>query len=159
MPASAELLPTPEMVGVAWLKANVPFLRGYVATSLPKENDEWADVGFVTVASVGGGRVAEGIRSSVLSLTYYGVKPASGKAPWNRTSQMCEQVREVVDPTGKSYGTTRALYRLTNLGPQYKDAKVLNAFWTSEPQRRPGDAADFAIYQHEIELHWIVVNA
>lgn len=158
MPASAELLPTPERVGVAWLKAAVPFLQGFVATSLPKE-DDWRDVGFVTVAAVGGGRVDQGIRSSVLSLTYYGVARGSGKPPWDRTSQMCEQVREVVDPTGKAYSTTRSKYRLTALGPTYKDAKVLNAFWTSEPQRRPGDTADFAIYQHEIELHWIVVNA
>ena len=158
MPASAELLPTPERVGVAWLKAAVPFLQGNVATSLPKE-DDWRDVGFVTVAAVGGGRVDQGIRSSVLSLTYYGVKSESGRAPWNQTAQMAEQVREASDPTNRAYATTRKGYRLTNLGTAYKDAKVIRAAMAGEPRRVRGDDGDFAVYQHDFSLDWVVVNA
>jgi len=158
MPAT--LLPTPERVGVAWLKANVPWLDNNVATSLPKEVGTWSDVGFVTVASIGGGRgAAPGGRLSVLGLTYYGVAATSGKPPWEQTAQLAERVREAVDPTGKAYGTTRGLYRLTNLGAAYNDAKVLNVEWLSEPQRRPGDTADFAMFTNDIALHWVVVNA
>ena len=153
----AELLPTPERVGVAWLKANVPYLQENVATSLP-EKDDWASVGFVTVASVGGGQGdVAGSRVSMLSLTYWGVASSSGKPPWERTAQMAEQVRQVVDPTGIAYGATRKKYLLTSLGTTYRDAKVLNVGWASEPQRRPGDQADFAVYQNDLSLHWVVI--
>ena len=156
----AELLPTGEQVAVEWLKANVPYLQGFVAPSLPKESADWAQLGFVTVASIGGGRGSmPGERISVVGLTYYGVALMSGKPPWKQTAQMVEQVRAVVDPTGVAYAGTRGKYRLTNLGNQYLDARVMNVEWLSEPQRRPGDTADFAMFTNDIALHWVVVNA
>jgi len=153
------LLPNPEQVCVAWLKGNVPYLQGHVATELPQDVASWREVGFVVVTAVGGGVMGNGIRSTVCSLKYYGSISDSGRVSRGRTLQMAEQVREIIDPTGKAYGTTRAGYRLTALGNSYKDAKVLNAFWTSEPRQLPGDIADMAVYQNEIELHWIVVEA
>lgn len=153
------LLPNPEQVAVAWLKGNVPYLQGNVATELPKDVDSWRAVGFVVVTAIGGGVVGSGVRSTACSLRYVGSLSESGRVARGRTLQLAEQVREVVDPTNKPYGSTRAGYRLTNLGTAYKDAKVLNAFWTSEPRAIPGDIADFAVYQNDIELHWTVVEA
>jgi len=154
-----ELLPTGEMVAVAWLKANVPYLDGFVATRLPNDVEPWKDKGFVVVNSIGGSAMPNGMRHTVVSCTYYGVKTESGKAPWNRTGQMAEQVREATEPTGKPYASTRAKYRLTNLGASYKDAKVNRAHMLSEPRRRPGDEGDYAVIVHDLELWWVVVNA
>lgn len=156
---AGSLYPNPERVGVLFLRNNVPYLQGHVATELPKDVESWRDVGFVVVSLVGGGVMGNGIRSSVLSLRYIGSAADTGKPPRERTLQMVEQVREIIDPTNKAYGVTRGGYRITNIGSAYKDAKVLNVFWTSEPRALPGDIADFAVYQNEIELHWTTVEA
>ena len=155
----AELLPTGEMVAVAWLKTNVAYLDGLVATSLPNDIEGWKDKGFTVVNSVGGGVANNGKRHTVVSLAFYGVKSESGKAPWNRVGQLAEQIREASDPTNKAYATTRAKYRITNLGSAYKDAKVLEAGLLSEPRRRPGDDGDYAVIVADFELKWVVVNA
>lgn len=154
---AGELLPTGEMVAVAWLKANVPYLEGFVATALPNDVSAWKDKGFVVVNSIGGSAGRNGLRSPALSLKYYGVKTESGKAPWNRTGQMAEQVRDVCDPVGVKYATTRAKYRLTNLGAGYRDAKVLRVGMLNEPMRRPGDDGDYAVITHDIEIEFVVV--
>jgi len=154
---AGELLPTPEMVAVAWLKANVPYLEGLVATALPNDSATWKDKGFVVVNVIGGSTGRNGVRSPALSLMYYGVKTESGKAPWNRTGQMAEQVRDACDPTGKTYATTRAKYRLTNLGAAYRDAKVLRVNMINEPRRRPDDEGDYAVIVHDIEMDYVVV--
>lgn len=159
---TAELLPNNELVVVAWLKANVPYLEGNVATSLPGASDanyeSWSSKGFVVVNAFGGNMHAElGIRKPVASLTYYAINRTSGKPLWGVAAQLAEQVRDVVVPTGKKLASTRGEYLLTNLGANYKDAKVLNTFWRSEPRRRPGDNGDFAVYTNDIEMHWVVV--
>ncbi len=154
MPGS--LLPNPEQVCVAWLKANVDYLENKVATEVPTDESGWRDKGFVVVTAVGGGVGKNGVRSTVLSLRYLSALSSSGRVARNRAMQLAEQVREIVEPTGKAYGTTRAGYAI-QLPSQYRDAKVLNVYWTSEPRQLPGDIGDRAVYQNEIQLDWVVV--
>ena len=154
-----ELLPTGEMVAVAWLKANVPYLDGLVSTRLPNDVEGWKDKGFSVVNAIGGSIMDNGVRHSVVSILCYGVKTESGKAPWNRVGQLPEQIREATDPTGVKYATTRAKWYLTNLGAAYKNAKVLRSAMLSEPRRRPEDDGDYAVLVFDLELWWVVVNA
>jgi hypothetical protein len=155
---TAQLLPNNEMVLTAWLKDAVPYLEGNVATSLPKERDSWRDIGFVVVNCIGGGADNyNGVRMPVFSLHYYGFDAEGGRPPWNKSAQLAEQVREAVVPTGVPLSVTRSSYHVTAMPSSYKDAKVLNVLLTNEPRRRPGDTGDFAIYQNEIEMHWVVI--
>jgi hypothetical protein len=154
---SGDLIPNSEMVAVAWLRTNVSYLDGNVATSLPESVDSWSDKGFTVVTAIGGDSLDLGLRRAVLSLMYYAVAQQSGRPPWNRAVQMAEQVREIIYPTGVPLATTRAKYHVTAMPTTYKDAKVQNVFMRSEPRRRPGDSADFAIYQNDIQLDWVVV--
>jgi hypothetical protein len=155
---SGTLLPSNDMVAVAWLKTNVTYLDNQVATSLPKEYAGWAGKGFVVVNAFGGNTDNMlGVRKPVLSLTYYAKAAESGKPPWSKANQLAEQVRALVIPTGVPLATTRGGYRLNALGTNYKDALVQNIFWRSEPRRRPGDNADFAVYTNDVEIHWVVV--
>ena len=155
---AAELFPNNEMVAVAWLKAGVPRLDGHVATSLPEDRDSWRDIGFVVVNGIGGSPDNyTGVRMPVFSLTYYAVAKEGSRPPWNMASHLAELVRESTIPTGVALGSTRAAYQVMAMPDAYRDAKVLNVMLTSEPRRRPGDTGDFAIYQNEIEMHWVVV--
>lgn len=150
MAALTELEPTPELVGVAWLKSAVPYLENNVATAVPSERGAWAAKGFVTVYSLGGD--AENYvpwRNSVLSVSCWAVAPNSKQPPWNKAAQLAEQIRlSVLDhaTVGRPLTMPHAAYKL---------AVVRTAQILQQPRRIYADDADLAHYQLDLELQWI----
>lgn len=143
------MLPNSEIVVVAWLKANVPYLGGRVATALP--TTENAEQGFVTVAVVGGTpENYVGWRLPVVSIDCWAMNPDSGRPLWNLAAQAAEQIRGAV----LEHGTVG---RPVELLPAYRPARVESAMLRTEPQRVRGDAANWAHFTMDVEFRWKVL--
>jgi hypothetical protein len=151
MPAT--LIPNSSLVAVTWLREQVPYLEGNVATELPRPADDnaWLAKGFVVVRPVGGTPGQNGLRRPVLSLSAYAKAKNSGRPPRNVANQCIEQIRAATI----QYRTTPQL--ITAMPSAYKDAKVLDVTMRTEPTEMPGDEADYARYQADIEIWWVPV--
>ena len=148
-PASSGLHPNSEVVGVAWLKAAVPYLGSRVSTELPTDNSSWSASGFTTVSVVGGSpNIEVGMRKPVFSIDVWGASTNSGKPPWNLASQQAEQIHDAV--------LAHALVpKVLVLPSGYANARVLQVIPRSEPRRVAGDPASYAHFQFDCEMWWV----
>jgi hypothetical protein len=143
--------PTNELVAVSWLKT---VSDTSVATELPQDSTTWASAGFTQVTSVGGTPDNDiPIAAPVLSLDFWAAPAVtgSGKPQWNMANARAEVVRAAV-LDHRAVPTV-----LTDFPAVYSDARVLGAQLLSEPRRIRGDEADYAHYQCDLRLWWVVV--
>jgi hypothetical protein len=137
-----------ELVAVAWLGGVAGLSTSMVATNLPTDNSTWAASGFVTVRTVGGAPgVYVPLRSPVVTVDAWGVKPGSSKPPWFQAASLFE----AIDLGCRASNVSRALTLPTN----YSGARVLTAYLLSEPRRAYGDQGDYAHYIADLALHWV----
>lgn len=142
------LHPNSELVAVAWLKAAVPYLGNRVATALPADNTTWAASGFVTVQGTGGvPNNYVGWRRPTISIDAWAAAQDSGKPPWNLASQQAEEIRAAILAHAH-------VARPVALPAAYALARVGTVILRTEPRRLPGDVANYAHYQFDIELWW-----
>lgn len=145
------LPPSNEQVAVGWLSA-IPGLSGLVATTLPAALEDWAETGFVTVATVGGTpNMYLPISGPVVSVHYWAATLSGARPPWGVAADLYGLARY------GSYGVldyAHANRRVTGFPAKYCDVKVQNVNFLSEPERRPGDPGDFAEYIDNLLIEW-----
>lgn len=142
------LIPTNELVAVAWLKAAVPYLGNRVATDLPRDNATWSASGFTTVTGVAGDPHIElPLSRPVVSVNFWGVAANGGRLPWNLAAQQAEQVKRAVV-------NHPSVPKVLTMPTGYDPARVLQVIPRSEPRRVPRDTANYAHLQMDLEIWW-----
>lgn len=151
-PASAGLLiPTTELVAVAWLKLMVPYLGNRVATELPQDNASWSASGFTVVSATGGTPHPElEVARPVVTVDTYAVSPSGGRPPWNLANQQAEQIKHQAQLRALTGG--QAAY--VTLPAAYRSARVFGVRALTEPRRVPGDQGNYARYTQDLEVWW-----
>lgn len=148
---STPLYPTSDLVVAAWLRL-VPNLTAGVASAVPADTATWAAAGFVQVASVGGNPPTHlPVRRPVCSVDCWAVNPNSQKAPWGKANSLAELIRVACEEC-TNYGV-----RL-ELPGSYGAARVLTAYLLTEPRRVLNDAANYARYQFDLAVDWVVAT-
>jgi hypothetical protein len=146
---STLLLPNNEQVVASWL-AGVTGLTTAIGSTLPADTSSWATKGFVQYTLVGGTPDKDiPMRRPVVRIDSWAANTNSNKPPWNRASQALEIIR--VDTL-----LTRAERAIT-MPTTYEPARVLSAYFISEPRRILDDQAGFARIQVDLQMHWTVV--
>lgn len=145
------LPPSNEQVAVKWI-GSIPALSGLVATVLPSALEDWADTGFVTVGGAGGSpHMYLPVQGPVISVHFWAVTISGSRPPWGVASDLYAYIRF------GTYGVldyARIGRALTGFPSKYTNARVLNANFLGEPERRPGDEGDFAEYVCNLQLDW-----
>lgn len=145
------LLPTSDIVGAAWLRL-VPGLTAGVASAVPSDASTWADNGFVQVQTVGGSPPMHmPVRRPVMSVDCWAVNLNSQKAPWGKANSLAELIRSACEEF-TNFGV-----RLSLPG-EYAAARVLTAYLMTEPRRILNDAANYARYQFDLAVDWVVAT-
>jgi hypothetical protein len=150
------LLPTAELVAQAWIStiANLP---AQVGSTLPPDDTQWASTGFVTVAVVGGNPDPDvPIKTSVMQVDCWAVKPGSNKPPWQQAASCAGQIAAACYDRRLGY-FGRPLVISVN-GVDYPGANVMSARAMTEPRRAYGDTADYACYTFDLQLVWRAVG-
>ena len=87
------------------------------------------------------------LRSPVVTVDTWAVKPGSTKPPWYQANALAE----VVDAGTRAVNASRAVA----LPSGYNPARVFAAYFVQEPRRAYGDQGDYAHYVADLALHWI----
>lgn len=148
---STPFYPTSDLVAAAWVRL-VPDLSAGVASSLPSDGSTWAANGFVQVQAVGGTPPTHvPMRRPVLGVDCWAVNLNSQKAPWGKANSLAELIRAACENCD-NFGV-----RL-DLGASYGAARVLTAYLLTEPRRVLGDASNYARYQFDLAVNWVVAT-
>lgn len=141
------VVPTTDLVAVAWLRGVPGVPSTAVATTLPSNASTWSASGFVQVTAVGGTSNPHlPVRSPVVGVDCWAVAPGSAKPPWGRANSLAEAVRA---------GTFGAAGRMVTLSVGGLRARVLEAYLLSEPRRITDDEGSYARYAFDLALHWV----
>lgn len=143
-------LPTSPVVAIAWLRSRAGIVPGQVATKLPRELAEWADLGFVQ-ATVITGSVDDDlrVRSPLIQLDAWAHSTDSVKPPVGKAARLAELVLKATESDAQAYGQT------IDLGPNYLPARVLAAHSPTEPSVVEGDPSGFARVTFDFVLTWV----
>lgn len=147
------LLPTNELVAIAWLKGITDLPTDAIGTTLPAV-DSWADTGFIEVGVVGGSPDRDiPVRRPVLGIQCWAANANSGRPPWGKANQLAEIIAAAcyggVDDVVPSQRV------VTMHVPGYQQARVTAAYFVTEPRRIPrADDARYAMYSGDLQMHW-----
>jgi hypothetical protein len=136
----------PEAVAVAWAKYAT---NADVGPKLPEDNTTWAASGFVVVQPVGGSsNIYYPLHAPVITYQTFACAPDSDMPPWWKASNLCEVMR------AQTYDNDGVFLELP-----YRDqnARVLQAYFVTEPRRVFGDLGDYAAYTVSVCLNWTPV--
>ena len=157
------LIPTDELVAVAWI-GSIPGLSvSMVATQLPADANrdgtpaDWVvqGAGFVTVTVVGGGAdPILPVRKPVMQVDCWATLPGSNKPPWGIANRLAETIRRAA---WSRVATARPLTITVN-GVVYPRAAVMAAAPVTAPRRLWDDAGDYARYQFDLGLVWTALT-
>lgn len=151
MTGPLSLYPPTDLVVPAWLRG-VPGLLAGVGPSLPSSAESWAAEGFVQAYAVGGTPpVHSPMRRPVVSVDCWAVNLNSQKSPWGKANALAEFIR-VACERNLGFGA------LLVLGGDYMNARVLTAYPAGEPRRVYGDASNYARYQFDLNVAWVVAT-
>jgi hypothetical protein len=151
------LAPTSELVALAWLGTLPDLTTNMVDTTLPADQDTWAELGFVTLGADSGGIIGGTpnkdmpLRAPVVSVHCWAVAPGSARPPWNKAAVLAEQV-----VAGTFDETT--MRRILTLPAGYSAARLNEAYPLTEPRRIPGDQGGYAHYQLDLQMHWVALT-
>lgn len=147
MPAT--LLPTTELVAVAWLKGVTGLPTSAIGTTLPTDNSTWAASGFVQVQTVGGTpNLDVQIAEPIVQIDGWANNGTSKKPAWGRANNLLELVR------AGCYAAD--ISRVVTLPTDYPDARVLSAYLVTEPRRIPDVDSSYARYSADLQLFWVL---
>lgn len=151
--------PTPELVAVAYFGLYVPELESgaIIASSLPAPASDgtlgWRTSGFVTVRAIdpAASQVDLPVRSSYLKLDGWGAPATAGsnKPQWNLAAGLIEAIRWRLDSDRQTFGKP-----VTITKPNYRGARVLSSYSTSEPRRVENDPNAYARVTFDVMLDW-----
>lgn len=149
------LLPNSELVCISYLQTMPGVTADVIATQPPQDESQWSANGCITVSVVGGhASIDLPVRNPLVQLDFFAVNPNSDKAPWFKAASLAEQV----------WLATRMRHRvprnvtITAGGAAYPPARVLTAFFMTEPRRIYRDLGDWAHYSGDLALSWAPLN-
>lgn len=146
------LLPSSDLVAVAWLSTISGMTADVVASQLPADQSQWSANGAIVATVIAGSPDPDiNIAKPVVQVDCYAVNPKSAKPPWPKASGLAEQVRYAVYDH-PSHGRRLALGSGSVV---YPSARVIGARITVEPRRLWGDGGDFARVQLDLQLTWV----
>lgn len=144
------LLPTSELVAIAWLTGAPLVPADAVSTLVPRDESVWAATGLIQVRCIGGSPNPD-VPSyhPVMSIDCWAVDPHSSRPPWRKANQLAEIVKaagfggiDAVEPARRKVSM-----------PGYYDALV-SAYAFFEPRPITSDDARFAHYQFDAQFHY-----
>jgi hypothetical protein len=150
---AVQLLPTSELICIAYLKSAPGVLADVIATQVPLDESQWAANGCITVAVVGGHPDPDiPVRNPMMQLDFFATNAGSAKIPWFKAADLAEQVW-MATQNRQQIGR---VVSISSGGKAYPPAKVLTAFWLTEPRRIYGDKGDWAHYSGDLALSWTI---
>jgi hypothetical protein len=157
-------LPTDELVACAWISTIPGFSPSFVATQLPDPANkdgtpaDWVATppyGFVVVTVVGGNEDDWlPVYRPVMQVDCWSTKPGSNKPPWFRANRLAKHISAA---TRDRHTLNRQLTIAAN-GVAYPSASVQRAAMLTSPRRMYDDVGDFARYQFDLQLSWIMLS-
>jgi hypothetical protein len=148
---STLLRPNTELVGTAWLGTIAGLSPQMVATQLPADVASWKTSGFITaVVSGGSPNVHNPMRNPVFAVDCWAVNPGSNKPPWFQANQLAE----IVDAGCRATDAQRWL----TMPAGYDQARVLTAYFVTEPRRVYDDGGSYARYAADLQIHWTAAS-
>jgi hypothetical protein len=152
---AVRLLAGSELVMIAWLKSAPGVLADVIATQPPLDETQWAANGCIAVSVVGGHPDPDvPVRNPVMQLDFFATNPGSARIPWFKASDLAEQVWMAT----RDRQRIGRIVSITSGGKAYPPAKVLTAFWLTEPRRIYNDRGDWAHYQGDLALSWTITT-
>lgn len=157
------LLPTSDLVAVAWISGVPGLSADMVSTNLPQDKTTWATTGFITVSTIAGApHVDLPIRRPVVQVDCWAVNPNSPRPPWGKANALAEKIRDHVESDNRLADNFYRTLTFTNLGDYYP-AAIKEAIMRTEPRRGivqgmvpQGDEGYYAHYMLDLEIHWVV---
>jgi len=151
--------PTDELVAAAWIATIPGFSQAMVATQLPADADRagnpapWVATGFVTVA-VAGGTPSPDLpeQSPVIQADCWATVPGSNKPPWFKANRLATAIVRAA----RNRTTVPRPLTITSGPVVYGVVSVRAAYVTTTPRRIYDDAGDYARYQLDLALSWVV---
>ena len=141
--------PTNEIVGASWLKTVPGIPTTGVATALPQDNSTWEASGFVTIQVVGGqADIYVPLNQPVFQVNCWANRANSEKPPWGKANNLAELIKAACYEHPELYGHLAT-------PSQFENARVLSCYLLSEPRRVEADDARFAVYEFELQMHWV----
>lgn len=152
------LLPSDELVAVAWIASISGLSTAMVGTQLPPDVNadgsaaSWINTGFITVSVVGGNPdPLLPVNRPVLQVDCWATVPGSNKPPWNKAAAIASVIRYA---TWDRIRGPRPLAVTVN-GVAYPLAVVQGAYLATAFRRIYDDQGDYARYQGDLALSWI----
>lgn len=145
---STPLIPTDELVAVAWIKAALGLTNG-VSTTLP--DIPWDDEQWIQVMQVGGSPdIDTPVMDAAISVNTFAYKEGSTKPPWNKANHLMQQLLIATYQTQRQPSGRVEL----DLADDYGRAIVMSARSLGLPRRIPSDPSQFAAYNMDIGIMW-----
>lgn len=145
--------PTPDLVGVHFLRSLAPELAGSIATTLP-ERTKWTRNVFVVVRNVSPlptNPELAGRRSDLLDVDVWAsVHEGTSRPLWGMATQVAEALVNVLDG-----GNGRAL----DLGEKRRPAIVYAGWASDRPQRIEDDPGGHARMTFGLRIDWAATDA
>lgn len=144
--------PNNDVAAISWLKTLPGVPSNGVASSLPRDNSTWEASGFVTIQVISGQPdIYNPINRPVVQILCWANKANSEKPPWGRANNLAEEIKAAC------YGHPE-LYGYVQTPVHFGDVRVLSCYLLSEPRRVLADEARFAVYEFELQMHWVAVD-
>lgn len=145
------LFPGSERISVAFMKG----LTGTtaVASTLPENAASWQDSGFLELQVVGGSPDRDVPRAEpVVRVDAWANSGQSTKVPWGKAESLAETARQAISNfPSEQHG------RILDMGPDFRDVRVLSVWPISEPRRVEGDPSGYARFTTDFALSWVIV--
>jgi len=152
---AVRLLPTSELVAISYIQTMPGVMADAVATQPPPAEAEWAANGCITVQVTGGHPdIGLPVRNPLVQVDMFATDPGSDKIPWWKASALAEQIWMATQDKQQA----GRIVPVFAGGREYPPAKVLTAFWMTEPRRIYGDRGDWAHYQGDLAMSWTITT-
>ena len=152
---AVRMLPNSELVAISYIQTMPGVMADVVSTQPPADETQWGENGCITVTVVGGHPdVGLPVRNPLMQVDMFATNPGSDKIPWFKANALAEQVwMATLDKQ-----QVGRVVSITAGGREYPPAKVLTAFWMTEPRRIYGDKGDWAHYSGDLAMSWTITT-
>ena len=145
---STPLIPTDELVAVAWVKAALSLTNG-VSTTLPDK--PWADNQWLQIMQVGGSPdIDVPLMDAAISINAYAYSENSLKPPWNQANHLLARLLMATYSLQRQPSSQVEL----DLPGDFGRAVICSVRPLSLPRRIPSDPSQYAAYNMDVGILW-----